>query len=290
VLLMGESGSGKDYLARHIHDHSKRSAGPFYSINCAALPPELAESELFGHEQGAFTGANRMKRGLLELAEGGSILLNEIGELSSPLQAKLLTFLDTISFTRVGGEKSVRVNARIMAATNRELLNEVSAGRFRKDLFYRLNVLTIRVPPLRDRLEDIPTLVRLTVRKLAREMQLSVPPFIDGSIMDALCGYSWPGNVRELRNVIERALILSRGNPLRLEHFVLGESPDQDEQGRIRLSRGKALPEVLGELERAMISEALAEAAGNKQQAARVLGITRHALGRHARKLGITGL
>lgn len=150
VLLLGESGSGKDYLARYIHNHSKRAVGPYLSINCAAVPEELAESELFGHEHGAFTGTQGRKRGLLELAENGTLLLNEIGDLSLRLQAKLLTFLDTRKFTRVGGEKEVSVNARIIVATNRDLEKEAATGRFRQDLFYRLNVLSIEVPPLRE--------------------------------------------------------------------------------------------------------------------------------------------
>jgi transcriptional regulator with PAS, ATPase and Fis domain len=173
VLIEGESGSGKDYLARYIHNNSKRSGGPFYAINCAAIPEDLAESELLGHEAGAFTGAIRRKRGLVELAEGGTLLLNEIGELSLPIQAKLLTFLDTFSFTRVGGEKSVTVNVRIMAATNKDLSQAVSRGEFRRDLFFRLNVYGIRVPTLRERLADIPVLTRQIVGQLARELQLT---------------------------------------------------------------------------------------------------------------------
>ncbi len=167
-LFLGESGSGKDWLARYLHDHSPRASGPFFCINCAALAPELAESELFGHEKGAFTGAANRKRGLLELAEGGSLLLNEIGELSPKLQSKLLTFLDTKSFTRVGAEKNIFVNARLVAATNRHIDREVEAGTFRRDLFYRISVLTIRVPPLRERMEDLPILVRNLTTSLAK--------------------------------------------------------------------------------------------------------------------------
>ena len=179
ILLLGESGSGKDYLARYIHEHSKRSGGPFFSINCAAVPPELAESELFGHERGAFSGAHGRKRGLMELAEGGTLLLNEIGELSLPLQAKLMTFLDDRQFTRVGGEKKISINARIIAATNRDLEKEVAAGSFRQDLFYRINIMNIVVPPLRQRVEDIPILAEEILSMLAKDLDLNhIPPSI----------------------------------------------------------------------------------------------------------------
>ena len=190
VLIEGESGSGKDYLARYIHNNSKRSGGPFYAINCAAITQDLAESELFGHEAGAYTGAIRRKRGLVELAEGGTLLLNEIGELSLPIQAKLLTFLDTFSFTRVGGERSVTVNVRIMAATNRDLSQAVSRGEFRRDLFFRLNVYGIRVPPLRERLADIPVLTRQIVGQLARELRLTAGLSIRPEDMEKLIQYS----------------------------------------------------------------------------------------------------
>ena len=208
VLLTGESGAGKDHIARYIHDHSKRAHGPFFSINCAAVSPELAESELFGYESGAFTGAKGPKRGLLELAEGGTILLNEIGELSLGLQAKLLTFLDTRQFTRVGGVKTFTVNARLIAATNRNLEKEVKTNRFRQDLFYRLDVFSIEVPPLRQRTEDIPGLVGDMVVDLSSKLGLDSAPQIDPKALRALGAYPWPGNVRELRNVLERALIL----------------------------------------------------------------------------------
>jgi PAS domain S-box-containing protein len=211
LLLTGESGTGKDYLARWIHENSGRADGPFFAVNCAAIASELAESELFGHESGAFTGARGRRRGLLELAEGGTLLLNEIGELSLSLQAKLLTFLDTMSFIRVGGEKSVCVNARIIAATHRDLTIEVAEGRFLQALFHRLNVFPIEAPPLRERLKDIPILVEELMSSLATQMQLNVAPVLDSLDVDALCRYNWPGNVRELRNVLERAVMLSEG-------------------------------------------------------------------------------
>ncbi len=188
VLLQGESGSGKDYLARWIHDHSRRAPGPYFAVNCAAIAKDLAESELFGHERGSFTGAHGRKRGLLELAEGGTLLLNEIGELTLSLQSKLLTFLDTRSFMRVGGEKSITVNARIVAATNRSLETEVVEGRFLSPLLYRLNVFAITVPPLRERIEDIPTLVEEIMSRLAKELQLTSLPAIDPASVVALSG------------------------------------------------------------------------------------------------------
>ena len=206
VLLTGESGSGKDYLAQYIHNNSDRANGPFFAVNCAAIAPGLAESELFGHERGAFTGAVGRKRGLLELAEGGTLLLNEIGELSLSLQAKLLTFLDTRHFTRVGGEKEITVNARLIAATNRDLGKEVAAKRFRQDLYYRINVIAIEVPPLRERLDDLPVPVQEILSRLRKDLQIHDTPVITSAAVHALKRYGWPGNVRELRNVTGKGL------------------------------------------------------------------------------------
>ena len=206
ILLQGESGSGKDHLARWIHDHSHRASGPFFAINCAALPKELAEAELFGYERGAFTGAEVRKKGQLELAEGGTILLNEIGELELSLQSKLLAFLDTSSFLRVGGEKSVWVDARLIAATHRDLDNEVEQGRFLKPLFYRLNIFPIDLPPLRERKEDIPVLVEELLAKLAQDMQLTRLPVVDGENVRHLSQYHWPGK-RERVEKCHRAVV-----------------------------------------------------------------------------------
>ena len=240
ILLTGETGSGKDHLARYIHDRSARSSGPFYAINCAAIPAELAESELFGHEAGAYTGALRKKRGMLELAEGGTLLLNEIGELAPLTQSKLLTFLDTFSFTRVGGEKSVTVNIKPIAATNKDLWKEVSDGRFRKDLFYRLNVFGINVPPLRERAEDIPIITNIILTRLCKEIQLSGVPKINLDAINALRSYSWPGNVRELRNVLERALIMSRGDTIRAGHLSLGQTECVESLTKLSVPSGRS--------------------------------------------------
>lgn len=285
VLLTGETGSGKDYLAKYIHEHSHNSIGPFYTINCAAIPPELAESELFGHEVGAYTHAVRRKRGMLELAEGGTLLLNEIGELPAVLQAKLLTFLDTRSFTRVGGEKSVTVSTRLIAATNRDLEKEAQEGRFRKDLYYRLNVLVIDVPPLRERQEDVPTIANQLLKSLCEKLHIHPFPEIHPDAVKALCGYNWPGNVRELRNVLERALIISQGNIIRVSHLGLGGPLWAWEKPSI--TPGRSLYDVIGETERLLIEDALQRAAGKKREAASLLGISRYALARHMAKLGI---
>jgi len=286
ILLLGESGSGKDYLARYVHDHSKRSNGPFFAVNCAAVARELAESELFGHERGAFTGAHGRKRGLLELAEGGTLLLNEIGELSLPLQAKLLSFLDTREFTRVGGERNISVNARLITATNRDLESEVEAGRFRHDLFYRLNVISVVVPPLRERREDIPVLVREIILRLRTEMQLPSIPEIDTATMNALMNYHWPGNVRELRNVLERAFMLSDGKGIYLAGLQLGSS-SQDWSYTINFPADRCLNDVTREMKTSLINEALRRSGGSRQGAARLLGISRYSLKHYMHSLEI---
>ncbi len=287
ILLLGESGSGKDFLARYIHDHSKRSSGPFYAINCAAIPSELAESELFGYESGAFTGATRRKRGLLELAEGGTLLLNEIAELSLELQAKLLAFLDSRKFNRVGGEKSVAVNARLIAAANRDLRQAVDEDRFRRDLFHRVNVFSISIPALRDRMEDIPILAREIILQLKADMQLHTLPRMDAQTLERLTEYEWPGNVRELRNVLERALILSRGEMITAEDIALEDTEAHHGSRKLSLRPGETLDDLLGQTERSLIEEALARAGGNKKIAASLLGISRFALARHMKKLGL---
>lgn len=286
VLLQGESGSGKDYLARWIHDNSERRRGPYFAINCAALTQELAESELFGHESGAFTGARGRKKGMLELAEGGTLLLNEIGELPVSLQSKLLTFLDTRSFLRVGGEKSVTVDARLIAATHRDLAKELSEGRFLEPLYYRLEVFTIEVPPMRERKEDIPILVEEIMAELADRMHLSHIPVIDQSTLDGLTTYNWPGNVRELKNALERALMLWDGSRLDLRipsHGTTDEKWSRD----LPFPSYWTLREVTDEVTKSMCMEALRRTKGNKKEAASVLRISRDALYRYIRRFKI---
>lgn len=285
LLLTGESGSGKDHLALYIHDQSSRSGGPFFSINCAAVSPELAESELFGHEAGAFTGARGRKRGMLELAEGGTLLLNEIGELLPRLQAKLLTFLDTRSFTRVGGEKQITVSARLIAATNRDLENEVADGRFRSDLYYRLNVFCIGVPPLRHRLEDLARLVEEIISQLAADQHLHVMPRIGARTIERLRQYHWPGNIRELRNVLERALILSGGGPLVLPPLRSDESPGDERRHTFVIPPDKPFSEIVWELKLHLVREALNRSGGNRSQAAKLLGISRGSIVNYAKEL-----
>lgn len=288
VLLLGESGTGKDYIARWIHEHSRRASGEFFAINCAALPHELAESELFGHEAGAFTGAVRRKRGLLELAEGGTLLLNEIGELSLPLQSKLLTFLDTRSFVRVGGETSIHVNARLIAATHRDLKACVDEGRFLQPLFFRLNVFALEIPALRQRIEDIPMLVQEMLEELASEMQLPHVEPVPASVLERLCCYHWPGNVRELRNVLERALMISGtgvfDNSLPLPHTVC-----HDWNCSLSFSPGRTLYDMREELTQALCAEALRRSQGNRTEAARLLGISRHSLYRFMKEVETIG-
>ncbi len=283
VLLLGESGCGKDHLARWIHEHSGRSRGPYFAINCAAVAKELADSELFGHERGAFTGAREAKKGLLQLAEGGTLLLNEIGELSLTLQAKLLTFLDTKSFLRVGGQEHIHVDARIIAATHRNLQDEVQKGDFLAALFYRLNVFTIVVPSLRDRPDDIPLLTHEIISRLTAEMQLSEPPPLDPGALTILTQYDWPGNVRELRNVLERSLMLWDGGPLNLSVPV--PAPGENRWiHRVYFPTVRSLYTLTDEFRYAFCLEALRRTDGSKHEAARLLRISRGALYRYLKR------
>ncbi|MGC8602973.1 MAG: sigma 54-interacting transcriptional regulator [Desulfomonilaceae bacterium] len=289
VLLQGESGSGKDYLARWIHDHSKRSLGPYFSVNCAAISRELAESELFGHERGAFTGAHRRKRGLLELAEGGTLLLNEIGELSLSLQSKLLMFMDTKSFLRVGGEKPINVNTRIISATNRSLDKEVEEGRFLPALYYRINILGINLPPLRDRIEDIPVLLEDIMSRLLVELHMTRLPYIDPAFLASLTSYDWPGNVRELRNSLEHALILSNGHSLSFTLPCSKTSPDNWSHTSSFPLQERTLHDVTDEVIKSLCLEALRRCNGNRRSSARTLGIARDSLYRYMKRFGIMG-
>lgn len=285
ILITGESGAGKDHLARIIHENSPRASGPFYTINCAAIPPELAESELFGHEPGAFTGANRRKKGLLELAEGGTLLMNEIGELTPNLQAKLLTFLDSRSFTRVGGEKPVKVSARLIAATNRNLQKEVDDNRFRRDLFYRINVLSLRVPSLSERISELPGLARQIISELEQELQLPYRPIVSPEEMAKLCAYRWPGNIRELRNVLERSLIVSPTPGLKFDFLHSDAEVPSDKHWIVQFPPQPSYVDAIAEMKRNLIMEALASAGGSKEGASRLLGISRHLLRRQLETL-----
>jgi PAS domain S-box-containing protein len=280
VLLQGESGSGKDHLARWIHDHSRRASGPFFAVNCAAIAKELAESELFGHERGAFTGAMGRKKGMFELAEGGTILLNEIGELEPSLQSKLLAFLDTQSFLRVGGVKHVQIDARLIAATHRNLESEVAEGRFLEPLFYRLSVFPVHVPPLRERTEDIPGLVEAIMSRLAEEMHLTEMPFIRPRHIEALCQYPWPGNVRELCNVLERSLMLWTGGEFE-PAIPVSHVADQDWSLTVQYVPGKTVRDVTNEVKTFMCAAAMEACGGNKKDAAKLLGISRDAFYRY---------
>ncbi len=293
VLLLGESGSGKDFWAQWIHEHSRRSKGPFHSVNCAALATHLVESELFGHEPGAFTDARRGKRGLLELSEGGTLLLNEIGELSLASQAKLLTFLDSRNITRVGGEKTIVVDTRIIAATNRDLEKEVQIGQFRVDLYHRINVFTIHIPPLRDRFEDIPKLCVQLLKKIGNRLGRSRLPVIDRKSMDLLCSYDWPGNIRELMNVLERALILCDEDKITPSHLNIKTSTDArpisagEMSFSVRVSQEGSMHQALHELKRQIIEAALARSRGSIKNAAMLLGISRDSFVHHMRSLDI---
>jgi transcriptional regulator with PAS, ATPase and Fis domain len=294
VLFLGESGSGKDFLARYLHDNSPRSGGPFFAINCAALSPDLVESELFGHEPGAFTGCAGRKRGLVELAEGGTLLLNEVGELALPIQAKLLTFLDTKGFTRVGGEQSVSVNARIVAATNKDLTKEVQSGGFRKDLYYRLNVFPIAVPSLRERIEDFSILVPELLARLGAQFGLGDVPVVQSDAMEALVSYHWPGNVRELENVLERALILSGTDTITKRALTLSEGDTPKLEGKSNeefigsLSDGLSLNQKLDRTKEFLISRELRRCEGNVTKAAAMLGISRGSLKHYMGRLQIS--
>jgi DNA-binding NtrC family response regulator len=271
VLLTGESGTGKDLAAKVIHYSSSRASKPFMNITCSALPEALLESELFGHERGAFTGADRQKRGLLETADGGTVFLDEIGEMAPALQSKLLRFLEEKAFKRVGGATDIRIDVRVIAATNRNLQEEVRQGRFREDLFYRLNVLPIPLPPLRDRADDIPRLVDFYVDAYNTEFKKRVRG-VAPEAMAQLQRHSWPGNVRELRNAVERAMLLADGDILRAEDFSPGAAGSARLTDRVQLPAGGV---DLEQLERSLLVQALERTAWNQTKAATLLGLNR---------------
>jgi two-component system response regulator AtoC len=289
VLLAGENGTGKEVLARAIHEESPRRAAPFVAVSCAALPETLIESELFGHEKGAFTGATSAKKGRFELADGGTLFLDEIGELSQAVQVKLLRVVQDRKFERLGGEKTMTVDIRLIAASNRDLEREVEAGRFREDLFYRLNVVPLTLPPLRERREDIPVLAAHLAARAAEKHNRPTPA-LDAALMDALAEYDLPGNVRELENLIERLVVLSNAPRLGTEHLpekmlLVAPAHEDARDGRDETTlEGATLA-----LRRRLVAGALQAENGNKVAAARRLGISRSYLHRLVSELGIDG-
>jgi DNA-binding NtrC family response regulator len=281
VLLTGETGTGKDLAAKAIHYNSDRAARPYVNITCSALPEQLLESELFGHERGAFTDARQQKRGLFETADGGTVFLDEIGEMTLALQSKLLRFLEEKTFKRVGGLTDVRVDVRVVAATNRDLEGEVTAGRFREDLFYRLQVMPITLPPLRERRSDIPLLVRHYVDRYNHEFRKHVRG-LSPEAGALLTGYRWPGNVRELRNAIERAMLLVDRECLTVDDF-------QSLTRTVGSGDFRLPPEglVLEDVEKQLLMQALERAHGNQTRAGQLLGINRDQVRYRIEKFGL---
>ncbi|MEJ5377232.1 MAG: sigma-54 dependent transcriptional regulator [bacterium] len=280
VLIFGESGTGKELVARAIHYRSNRMDKPLVPINCAAIPGDLLESELFGYEKGAFTGAHKTKVGRFELANGGTLFLDEVGEMSPQLQVKLLRVLQERSFERLGGIKSIEVDVRIIAATNKDLEASIQEGKFREDLYYRLSVIPIQIPPLRDRKEDIPLLAEYFLENFNRQKNREVKS-ITPRAMDALVQYGWPGNVRELENLMERLVVLKRTGVIDLEDLPekLQGAGSQEELGRILLPEGGIqLDAAVHRLEKELILQALRRTGGVKKEAARLLGMKRTTL------------
>ncbi|AMD00721.1 sigma-54-dependent transcriptional regulator [Halomonas chromatireducens] len=283
ILLLGESGTGKAVVARAIHDQSPRSDNAFVEINCAALPEQLIEAELFGAEKGAYTGAHQKRSGLVALAHGGTLFLDEIGELPLPLQAKFLHFLENGDYRPVGGSASHTADARVIAATNRSLEAEVRNGHFREDLFFRLNVIELSIPPLRDRGADIEELLQVFIEAQAREEGCR-PITVPRETLDLLIAYSWPGNVRELRNLVERLTILYPGQRIRPSQL-----PTEFHQGSAASDQAHdpSLGERLQSTERQLVLDALDKTSGHKGQAAQQLGLSRHAFKRRLQRLGL---
>jgi two-component system, NtrC family, response regulator HydG len=285
VFIAGESGTGKELVARAIHRLSKRANGPFIKVNCGALTETLLESELFGHEKGAFTGAIKQKLGRFELADGGTLFLDEVGDVPAAMQVKLLRALQEQEFERVGGEAPIKVDVRVLSATNKNLDTEVASGRFRQDLFFRLHVLPVQLPPLRERREDIPLLVSHFIAKLGPKTNARVRAISDAAL-GRIMAYHWPGNVRELENAIEQSLVFAEGEeiqPAALPQFLQGGAEDD----RLAVPRELSLPEILDDLERQLILKAYAKAGQVKTETARLLGIKTSALYYKLEKYGI---
>jgi DNA-binding NtrC family response regulator len=290
ILIEGESGTGKDLLARAIHFSSPRRFYPFMEINCASIPETLIESELFGHEKGAFTDAKSMKKGLFELADGGTVFLDEITEMSLSAQAKFLKVIETQSFKRLGGVKDIYVDLRVISATNRRIEKALEEGKLREDLYYRLSIIRIYIPPLRERKEDIPYLINYFIENFNRDFKKKVKG-IHPSALKMMMEYDWPGNVRELKNVVERAVILESEDEILPEHISLPVSHRGEESAKIsRSSVEIEIPEEgisLEEVEKLYIMKALEKAKGNKTLAAKLLGITRDTLRYRLKKYGV---
>ncbi|PYQ16283.1 MAG: hypothetical protein DMF79_18815 [Acidobacteria bacterium] len=284
VLLTGESGTGKEVVARLIHRASPRAQGPFVALNCAALPDTLLESELFGHERGAFTGADKARAGRLEQAASGVLFLDEVGEMSPAVQAKFLRVLQEREFQRLGGSRALKADVRVIAATNRDLEAALARGAFREDLYYRLRVFEIRLPPLRERREDVLPLAEAFLEEIGAAMGRPAAG-ISKEARERLMAYSWPGNARELRNALERAVILAGGGLITADHL-----PGGQRTGKAVAAQAGELPEEgvnLEALERGLVEKALARARGNRSQAARFLGLTRSQLYTRLRRYGL---
>jgi two-component system nitrogen regulation response regulator GlnG len=299
VLITGESGTGKELVARALHQHSPRADKPFVALNTAAIPGELLESELFGHERGAFTGADARRHGRFEQADGGTLFLDEIGDMSTPLQTRLLRVLAEGEFYRVGGQTPIQVDVRVIAATHQDLQARVAQGLFREDLYHRLNVIRLPLPPLRERAEDIPLLLRHYLRAAARELDVEVKALAPQAER-ALAAYGWPGNVRELVNLCRRFSVLAPGNEIRAEdlpqEIVAGTAPPQSEWPRALAAwaeraamsgQGALLDRALPEFERTLILAALKQTQGHRQEAARLLGWGRNTLTRKLKELAL---
>jgi len=290
LLLLGESGSGKNVIARHVHDVSMRSDAPFLEVNCAAIPDHLMESELFGHEKGAFTDAKISRKGSFELADGGTILLDEVGEIKFDLQAKLLHLLEDRNFRRVGGSRQIQVDVRVIAATNRDLGQMLADKQFRDDLYYRLSVFPIEIPALRDRRDDILPLARVFLDQLEKKVGRSFKGFTREA-ENVLISYGWPGNVRELRNVVERSVILERGHYIEARSLVLdrvhsiSETPQQSAPAQPAGVPPGIVP--LEKVEQEMVRRAMDAAANNQTRAAELLGVSRDQLRYRLKKFGI---
>jgi two-component system NtrC family response regulator len=283
VLIQGETGTGKELMARLVHQLSPRANRPFVVVNCAAIPETLLESELFGHEKGAFTGAVQRRIGRFEQADGGTLFLDEIGELTLPVQVKLLRFLQEREFQRVGGERTLKADVRIISATHQNLEARVKDGLFREDLFYRIHVVTLKIPPLRERREDIPVLLDHFIEKYARENQKKIQG-VSREARDQLMRYDYPGNVRELENIIERAVVISQDPLISARDLPFQDCLGMENSGEA--DQSGSLQEAMEDLERRMIREALEQAESNQSQAARLLGLSERMLRYKLKKYG----